>query len=71
MPVLVLASAFVNLAPGSRLRPAGLPAETAVVVEAVVLAILTVGWAIAALVTSRPAAPAWAGTPAEQGHQDP
>jgi hypothetical protein len=36
-----------------------------------VQAVVTVGWAIAVLVTSRPAAPGWAGTPAELGRQDP
>jgi hypothetical protein len=36
-----------------------------------VQAVITVGWAIAVLVTSRPAVAEWARTPAEQGRQDP
>jgi hypothetical protein len=51
---------------------AGVPGPDPAVWSWVVVGAFTgVGWAIAVLVTSRPAAPAWAVTPAEQGRQDP
>lgn len=59
--VLSAALSFLS-APGPDPAPVG---------WAAVQAVITVGWAIAALVTSRPPVLAWAGDPAEQVRQDP
>lgn len=72
--LLVLASVAVTmLYPFTILidQPGSEPDPWTWVVAFGVDAVVGVAWAIAALVTSRPAAPAWVGTPAELGRQDP